>query len=497
MPLILGTNSIKDTGYDVANSLRFNSGSSDDLVYTPSSTGNRRTFTWSFWVKRSKLGANQMTLFKKEGSGSDTNGNGNPDYLGLAYFLSDDTLQVARNQEGDFVNVKTTRVFRDVSAWYHIIVSIDTTQGTGSNRVRCWVNGTEESLTFTVTPTQNRQFDFNQSGEAHHLGSYGGGSYLDGYLTECVFLDGTAVTGATDFGEFDEDSPTIWKPKDVSGLTFGTNGFYLDFENASSLGADVSGNSNNFTVNNLTSIDQTTDTCTNNFCTFLSTDKSASAWTLSEGNLKCEASTGTKGLFGTSIMPTTGKWYFEVKIGRAGSSDRSRVGIMNFQTYSDNNYTGVINTPSQVLAGVTTSCKVGKHFVGVPGSVTEFTASGDFSDDDIVNFAMDLDNKAIYIGRNGTYLTTTGSSGGDPTSGSSKTGAISTNTTIMDGSPMTAYTGLSVGSGSDTSTMLFNFGNPPFSISSGNSDADGHGNFEYAPPSGYFALCSKNLAEYG
>jgi hypothetical protein len=129
--------------------------------------------------------------------------------------------------------------------------------------------------------------------------------------------------------------------------------------------------------------------------------------------------------------------------------------------------------------------------------VTEFTASGDFSDDDIVNFAMDLDNKAIYIGRNGTYLTTTGSSGGDPTSGSSKTGAISTNTTIMDGSPMTAYTGLSVGSGSDTSTMLFNFGNPPFSISSGNSDADGHGNFEYAPPSGYFALCSKNLAEYG
>ena len=128
MPLILGTNSIKDTGYDVANSLRFNSGSSDDLVYTPSSTGNRRTFTWSVWVKRSKLGASQFTLFKKEGSGSDTNGNGNADYLGLAYFNSDDTLQVARNQEGDFVNVKTTRVFRDVSAWYHIIVSIDTTQ---------------------------------------------------------------------------------------------------------------------------------------------------------------------------------------------------------------------------------------------------------------------------------------------------------------------------------------------------------------------------------
>ena len=198
-------------------------------------------------------------------------------------------------------------------------------------------------------------------------------------------------------------------------------------------------------------------------------------------------------------MPTdSGKWYFEVKIGEAGQTDRSRVGIMNYQTQLNNSsYSGVINTPSQVLAGCTTSCKAGKHFVGVPGSVTEFTASGDFSDGDIVQFAMDLDNKAIYIGRNGTFLTTTGSSGGDPTSGSSKTGAITTSTTIMDGSPMTAYTGLSVGSGTDQSTMLFNFGNPPFSISSGNSDANNFGNFEYAPPTGYYALCSKNLAEFG
>ena len=198
-------------------------------------------------------------------------------------------------------------------------------------------------------------------------------------------------------------------------------------------------------------------------------------------------------------MPTnSGKWYFEVKISDAAPGDGSRVGIMNYQTQLNNSsYSGTINTPQQVLAGCTTSCKTGKHFVGVPGSVTEYTASGDYSDGDIVQFAMDLDNKAIYIGRNGTYLTQTGSSGGDPTSGSSKTGAITTSTTIMDGSPMTAYTGLSKPTGSADSEMLFNFGNPPFAISSGNTDGNGFGNFEYAPPTGYLAWCSKNLAESG
>mgnify|MGYP003141914464 FL=1 len=129
--------------------------------------------------------------------------------------------------------------------------------------------------------------------------------------------------------------------------------------------------------------------------------------------------------------------------------------------------------------------------------MVEYTSSGDFADGNIVQIAMDLDNKAIYIGRDGTFLTRTGSSGGDPTSGSSKTGAITTNTNIMDGSPMTAYTGLSVGSGTDVSEMFFNFGNPPFSITSGNTDDNGFGNFEHAPPTGYLAWCSKNLGESG
>jgi hypothetical protein len=484
MPLILGTNSIKDTGYDVANSLRFNSGSSDDLVYTPSSTGNRRTFTWSFWVKRSKLGANQMTLFKKEGSGSDTNGNGNPDYLGLAYFLSDDTLQVARNQEGDFVNVKTTRVFRDVSAWYHIIVSIDTTQGTGSNRVRCWVNGTEESLTFTVTPTQNRQFDFNQSGEAHHLGSYGGGSYLDGYLTECVFLDGTAVTGATDFGEFDEDSPTIWKPKDVSGLTFGTNGFYLDFENASSLGADVSGNGNNFTVNNLTSVDQSTDTCTNNFATLNPLNGNHYAGlTFSEGNLKITTTASQYAPGQSTIGFNKGKWYAEFK---ATDADNWTIaGIVSYNASGSNDYVGKYPGSYGYVGG----SSAGGSYSKVTSAV--FSSYGaTYGDGDIISVAVDADNNKIYFAKNGTYIDS-----GDPTSGSTGTGAAFT----ISSPPPDGFYFFAVGnySGSQTPDWEANFGSPPYSISSGNSDANGFGNFEYAVPSGYYALNSKNLAEYG
>jgi hypothetical protein len=477
MPLILGTNSIKDTGYDVANSLRFNSGSSDDLVYTPSSTGNRRTFTWSVWVKRSKLGVGQMTIFKKEGSGSDTNGNGNADYLGLAYFNSDDTLQVARNQEGDRVNVKTTRVFRDVSAWYHIIVSIDTTQGTGSNRVRCWVNGTEESLTFTVTPTQNREFDFNQSGEAHHLGSSGNGSYLDGYLTECVFLDGTAVTGATDFGEFDEDTG-IWKPKDVSELTFGTNGFYLDFEDSSALGNDVSGNNNDFTVNNLTSIDQTTDTCTNNYCTWNPLYPSANL-TYSNGNntVTSSSSSWTNGVTtGSTFAIDKGKWYWEVKWDNDSSFNGIALGVFETEDSQNNlnNYLG------EASSGIGYFLNTNEYYIGG----VAISLSSSFSQGDIISIALDMDNNYIYFGENGTFLNS-----GDPTSGSSGTGGIDISS--FSGTLTPAL------STRNNNTLSANFGNPPYSISSGNSDGNGYGNFEYSVPSGYYALNSKNLAEFG
>ncbi len=235
----------------------------------------------------------------------------------------------------------TNRLFRDPSAWYHIVVAVDTTQSTASNRVKIYVNGTQETSFSTETyPSQNLDTNFNDTNHQNILGAVYqiGGSlqYYDGYMAEVVFIDGSQLT-PTSFGEFDEDSPTIWKPIDVSGLTFGTNGFYLDFENASSLGADVSGNGNNFSVNNLTSIDQSTDTCTNNFATFnpLIIFYPTYVSTLSDGNLT--ATRSDNGGNHSTIMPTQGKWYAEFKCITKGSGV-SHVGAIPYDKITDNEF---------------------------------------------------------------------------------------------------------------------------------------------------------------
>ena len=495
---ILPANTLSSGAHDVANSLRFNIADSARLTRTQTA-GDRNKATLSAWVKRSKLGANQG-IFGIHGASSDAG------QIEIRFQSSGEGFHIS----GQATNWRrTSRAFRDTSAWYHLVVAFDTTQGTASNRVKVYVNGVQETaFAASGDPDEDEDLPFGLNGATCSVGSNfnagSAGEFFGGYLAEVVLIDGQQLD-ATSFGEFDSDSPTIWKPKKISGLTFGNNGFYMEFkesgtsQNSSGLGADTSGNDNHFATSGLASIDQCTDTCTNNFCTFTAENHTAANFDLTEGNLQTSRNTGTSGLHGSSIMPTTGKWYFEVKIGEAGSGDRSRVGVMNYQKQLENStYSGVINTPQQILAGCTTSCKSGKHFEGDgAGVMEEYTASGDYADGDIVQVAMDLDNKAIYFGRNGTFLTRTGNSGGDPTSGASKTGAITTNTNIMDGSPMTAYTGLSVGSGSDTSEMFFNFGNPPFAISSGNNDGNGYGNFEYAPPTGYLAWCSKNLAESG
>ena len=497
-PLILGTNSIKDTGFDVANSTRFNSGDSPSMTKASTTVTNDKKFTVSAWCKRSKLGDSaEFGIFGHRAN--DNNGNSN-----LQFGFYQDHIYcafVSNNGSDVHINKVSTALFRDTSAWYHVMLAVDSTQGTAANRNRIYINGTEVTSFSTDTNAPSDRTFLNNACNidvGRYTNTGGTHKFFDGYLAEVVFIDGLQLA-PTDFGEFDSDSPTIWKPKDPSGLTFGNNGFYLDFKDSSNLGNDANGGTD-LTESNLAAIDQCTDTCTNNFATFTAENHTYSNFTVTEGNLKTHASSGQLGLHGTSIMPTnSGKWYFEVKINTAAPGDGSRVGIMNYQTQLNNSsYSGTINTPQQVLAGCTTSCKSAKHFEGdAQGVMVEYTSSGDFADGNIVQFAMDLDNKAIYIGRDGTFLTRTGSSGGDPTSGSSKTGAITTNTNIMDGSPMTAYTGLSKPTGSADSEMLFNFGNPPFSITSGNTDANGFGNFEHAPPAGYLSWCSKNLAESG
>ena len=248
MPLILGTNSIKDTGYNVANSLRFND-DADKLSRTPSSNGNQQSFTVSFWSKRGQIGANNIMV---HGVLS------NADFM--IYYNSSDQLQIATNLSGTVYGLNTDRLFRDPAAWLHIVVSLDTTNATASSRIKVYINGSQEtSLNNTSYPPQNSNISWNKSSLPQNIGHYVDSTSIGykGYIAEFVNIDGSTLT-PTSFGKFDSDSPTIWKPIDVSGLTFGTNGFYLEFkqsgtsQNSSGLGADTSGNDNHFAVNNLT-----------------------------------------------------------------------------------------------------------------------------------------------------------------------------------------------------------------------------------------------------
>ena len=326
MPSILGANTLSSGAHDVANSVRMDVASGDGLERSTETPTSQRIFTFSAWVKRSNLNpsGNNMQLF--------------------AIYTNNDNRMDLRFQEDDidfyhtssYGRITTDRKFRDTSAWYHIVLRVDTTQGTAANRFRLYVNGVQETSFSTATyPDQNT--DLGTNFDTFKVGddSYGT-SHFDGYMCEVVFCDGQSLA-PTSFGEFDSASPTVWKPIKISGLTFGNIGFFLEFKesgtsaNSSGIGADTSGNDNHFTVNNLTAIDQCTDTCTNNFATFTAENHTAGNFDLSEGNLKTRRTTGTSGLHGSSIMPTTGKWYFEVKIGEAGNGDRSRVGVMNYQ----------------------------------------------------------------------------------------------------------------------------------------------------------------------
>ena len=474
--LIPGTNSIKDTGYNVANSLRFNGGSSDDLERTPSSSGNNNKNTLSVWLKRSRIGEEDFIIYGFGGSANRSK----------ITFLDNDKLQINTIvSSSNSLVYETTRKFRDISAWYHIVIAFDSTLSTAGDRVRLYINGTEETSFSTETHMgQNTSNFLSTSGTPVYIGSQASGNYFDGYMAEFVFIDGQQLD-ATSFGEFDSDSPTIWKPKDVSGLTFGTNGFHLDFENASSLGADVSGNSNNFTVNNLTSVDQSTDTCTNNFMT-LSPLLKGSNIDLTEGNVVSTGNTSSDAGNVACTFPIafSGKWYFEVKITAISAAGYPKIAVFqDFENVSQGNYNG--GSGGNNMHPTSSSATVlayNDSTLGSPDGNISITAP---ANGNIFQFALDMDNGAIYVGVNGTYYNS-----GDPTSGSSKTGKIADLTVTNQMMPMSSnYNG---------SATAYNFGGTPgFSISSGNADANGHGNFEYAPPTGYFALCSKNIGEFG
>ncbi len=465
--------------YEVANSLRFNDDSSDTLTLAEvDPAGNRKTFTLSVWVKRCVLGSEQAIYSHYY----------NTSYYNHLRFGSNDQIEYYDIHNGTYnISLETNRKFRDTSAWYHIVVRIDTTQSTEADRVRLYINGVQETSFATMNyPSHNATLMVDGgAGYTNHIGQRGGNvMYFDGYMAEFFKIQGTSYA-PTEFGEFDSDTG-IWKPKEAD-VTFGSKGVFLDFENSSSLGADVSGNGNNFTVNNLTSIDQTTDTCTNNFATINPLDNFYfQANYFKDGNLHIRSDGSSYSFIRATFGVSTGKWYWEVEFDAQQIGAYSIIGIESKQPTSSTQGVGDTTNGYGYYANDGGAGRVRTN----NGNVSPWT-SDSYAVGDIVGVALDLDNNKLYFSKNGTFLNS-----GDPTSGSTGTGAVSiTDPASTDSGfyfpAVTFYD--STGKG----TFKFNFGNPMETISSGNSDGNGYGNFEYSVPSGYFALCTKNLAEYG
>ena len=479
MPLIIGAKSAS-AATGVANSCRFNSADTPSITKDNGTPSSETTGTISFWLKRCILSVGDEFVL---------DGRIDANNRFKFAFNSSDIMEFWNSNGGsDDLALISNRKFRDVSAWYHFVIRIDTTQSTAADRVRVYVNGVNEAdvggySTETYPAQDSTDTVFFEDSAKQTVGAYYNGSAFtypyDGYLAEVVYCDGQSLA-PTEFGEFDEDSPTIWKPKDVSGLTFGNNGFYLDFEDSADLGADVSGNSNDLTVVNLDATDQATDTPTNNFAVMnpLSKDE----MTFSEGNCKVVTASdprtddNARGTMGVS----SGKWYWEVK--GSGGTNPVVAGICFDKLKMGSDLSGLTGVYAIQNAGATYAYKREN------GTTAETTGFPNPVNDNIINVAFDADNAKLYIGINGTYYNQAGSTG-DPAAGSNET--FSSIDTSYFWLPFIESRGAS-------QLAEMNFGGcPAFTVSSGNADGNGYGNFEYAVPSGYYALCTKNLGAYG
>ena len=409
---------------------------------------------------------------------------------------SSDYIFIQHNSSGN-LNVQlegtqnrriTNRVFRDSSAWYNFVIVFDSTQATASDRIKVYVNGQQETSfsTNTTNMSQNSNLSPLDQTLIFGVGNYPGESqYMNGYMAEFIAVYGQALT-PTSFGATNPVT-NIWEPIAYTG-TYGTNGFKLNYSDSSNLGDDTSGNGNDFTVTNLTSVDQSTDTCSNNFCTLNSLCRTNGSF--SNGNLELDQNGSTGHTITSTFGVESGKWYWEAKLLNWNSSNsRPMIGVNTGR----NGVTG----SSEILGYSGDSDGIGYNLYGnnvyQNGSIIESSSDmgGSVADNDIYMFALDKDNNKFYIGRNGTFLNS-----GDPTTGSTGTGAIGTISSTKAYFPATGSNDNSSNS-SHNNDWQFNFGSPVHSISSGNADANGFGNFEYAVPSGYFALNTKNLSEFG
>lgn len=430
----------ESVAYQITKSLRFRSSASAYLSRTFSTTGNRKTWTWSGWVKRGALGTRQFITM----SGV----NPNSSQVWQVEFNANDKLEFYNNTINSYRT--STRVFRDPAAPMHLVFCADTNNATAQNRFRCWING-EEITAWDVNSTISLGYDFAYNGAyLHGIGAYtySPSNYLDGYLSEINFIDGQAL-GPESFGQVNTETGQ-WIPKKYTG-SYGTNGFYLPFNdgtNLTELTKDRSGNSNNWTATNISltagsTYDWMDDTPTNNFAVlnplFLNTEVSAS---LSNANLTMTSTVATNGVGGqktSSIFVSSGKWYAEVSLVNGGA---------NYQ------YLGIQNNNGSVYAVLGIASITNSAIIS--GSSGNQTGLGFATNGDIIGIAFDADSGTVKFFKNNVQL--------------------GVNQAIATGADLGFLVSAYYSSGHCSSHI--NFGQRPFT---------------YTPPTGFKALCTKNL----
>ena len=459
--LLLGNFSTAAVGYQIERSLRFNSADSAYLNRTNGGAGSTTTGTLSLWVKRGDLGTERGIFATNVGASV-------PPYL---RFPSDNTLRFSDGSGGTFV-INTTQVFRDVSAWYHIVVACDTTQGTSSNRIKIYVNGTQVTALSTATyPGSSTTISWTAATSQFIGQNSSSASYFNGYMTEVNFIDGQQLA-PSDFGETDS-ATGVWEPIAYSG-TYGTNGFYLPFsDNASTttLGDDFSGNNNDWTPNNFSVTagagnDSLVDSPTaygtdtgvggevrGNYCTMNPLQYSSTYVNLRNGNLDVSGASGVDagGAFATAKV-NSGKWYWEALI-LGTQSTYPAIGFAVNTTGAEFQGGARVNTSG------TLEIAAPESFITLNGS----PSGTSFTTNDVLQFALDMDNGKMWVGKNNTWMNS-----GVPASGTGNMFSISDTSQYV--SPyIFSY---------NASSVAYNFGQRAFA---------------YTAPSGFKALVTTNL----
>jgi len=430
------------------------------LTRTPSSAGNRKTYTFSLWFKRAKL--SEQVIFNSTGGGIGE----------IRLNLVNDNLKFVDVQSGSTnISYITNRKFRDTSGWYHLVLAVDTTAA-GGNRIKIYINGEQEtSFSSSTEPNQNYDTTWNTANVFQIASNQNPGDYFDGSISHFHFIDGTAYAAST-FGSTDSTTGE-WKINTSPSVTYGTNGFFWLKDSIAT--TDHSPNSNTFTVAGGT-LTKTEDSPSNVFATGnpLHRGDNLSDATFSNGNTSHEGtvSGGSYPYTFSTLAASSGKWYAEFK--RVHGETMMGIGRGKAATY--------LGSDTYEYAYFSTGILYGNDSdLGSYGSA--------LNNNDIVGVAMDLDNNAVYWSINGVWQNS-----GVPTSGASKTGAQSITAASSNGYGVYHFAYGKGGSG--VSDIEANFGNGYFgttAVSSAGTNASGIGIFEYDVPTGYTALSTKGL----